>query len=602
MATRLPLDANVVGYWGFDEANETDYGIDESSYGRNLTIVSAPSVLPSRVNNGRQFNGSSTNAYPDSPAPFRLVGDMTIVVWPILDQVNSSGSLLRCLLECSSATDNILYSLYVSSGGEIIYRHEYGAKLVVEFKTAAGTVRAGRYYSVALQRAANILCLFLDNKLCAWASCTVNGVSQSPLLAVQAPDGGPTALLKVGKSDRLVDNGWWQGMVDELSIHDVARSYNPYLRSIYFRLTLYSNFFRLTAYNNVKSVGAAEMGGGSRWWTYERDGSLYAVRENTLGLFSPEVQITSGGPAATGAINPGGTEKPELIYDAATDSLVVAFLSSGKVYKMTAGVGDVPTTQTMPYLAESSTVVKVHPRQTSEGVRLGVGGGLKGLEDSGYITRTPLKGSYADSAQAAVGGEPSLRSYEKGNPDSLSDAYTAPVIAFTGSPSFGIRISGTNAYGYAVYSLTSGVVAYLGVSTYVIENLTSRHFFAISSRLNYRSYFVRPITALGAPAITARSNIIRDILGGVDNYYLTYPDSLVLNKDGDLPETVIEGVGSTPSPLVPVVTINRTPVKGAFGEAGFNEGVGLGLHLQVTSTNAGNFAVYTRSPPRWRYT
>jgi hypothetical protein len=601
MSQRLPVDGNVVAYWGFDEANETDYGIDEGSFDRKLTIVSSPSVLPSRVNNGRQFNGSSTYAYVDTPAPFRLTGDMTLIVWPILDQVNSSGSLLRCLLECSSATDNILYGLYVSSNGEVIYRHEYGSNVVVEFRTATGTVRTGRYYSIALLRTGNIICIFIDNRLCAWASCTVNGVAQSPLLAVPAPDGGPTALLKIGKSDRLVDNGWWQGMVDELSVHDIARSYNPYLRSIYFRLTLYSNFFRLTAYNNVKSVGAAEMGGGSRWWTYERDGSLYAVRENTLGLFSAEVQITSGGPTATGSISPGGTEKPELIYDPVTDTLLIAFLSSGKVYKMTAGVGDSPSTQTMAYIAETSTELKIHSRQWSEGVRLGTGGGAKGIEESRYITRTPIKGSYSDVVDLGTGSGAS-RSFEKGNPDAPSDSYSAPVIAFTGSPSFGIRISGANAYGYAVYSLTSGVVAFLGVSTYVLESQLSRHFFAISSRLNYRGYFVRPLTSLGVPAITARSNIIRDILGEVGNYYLIYPDSLVLNKDGDLPETVVEGTGCSPSPMMPATYINRTPVKGAFGEAGFAEGAGTGLYLQVTSTNAGNLAVYTRSPPRRRYT
>jgi hypothetical protein len=600
VATRLPLDANVVGYWGFDEANETDYGIDEGSYGRNLTIVASPSVAPSRVNNGRQFNGSSTYAYPISPAPFRLLGDMTLIVWPILDQVNSSGSLLRCLVECSSATDNILYGLYISSTGEIIYRHEYGAKVLVELKTATGTVRSGRYYSLALLRAANTIYLFIDNKLSSWASCTVNGATQSPTLAVPAPTGGATALLKIGKSDRLVDNGWWQGMVDELSIHDVARTYSPYLRSVYFRLTLYSNFFRLTAYNNVKSVGAAEMGGGSRWWTYERDGSLYAVRENTLGLFSPEVQITSGGPAATGAINPGGTEKPELIYDAATDTLLVAFVSSGKVYKMTAGVGDPPATQTMPYLTESSTVVKLHPRQWSEGVRLGAGVGLKPIEQVGYITRTPIKGAYGDAVLVGA-NEGRLRSFQKGDQDAPSDAYSTVTIAFTGKPSFGITISGSNAYGYSVYSLIGGVVQLLGYSTYVLESQLGRHFFALSTRLRYRSYFVRPLTSLGVPALTARSNTIRDTLGEVDNYYLTYPDTLVLNKDGDLPETVVAGVGSIPSPIFPVGYITRTPIKGSYGEVGYGAGVGGGLALSFSSTNAGSLAVYTRSPPRWRY-
>src|SRR5512140_2576824 len=141
MAKRLDIDTHVVAYYGFDEANETDPAIDEGSYSRDLSVVTAPAVVPARVNNGRLFDGATTYAYPAADAPFRLAGDMTLIVWVTLAQMNTSGSLQRCILECGGASpltadDNRQYSLYVTNLGELVYAHDHGTGTAVVFKTA----------------------------------------------------------------------------------------------------------------------------------------------------------------------------------------------------------------------------------------------------------------------------------------------------------------------------------------------------------------------------------------------------------------------------------------------------------------------------------
>jgi hypothetical protein len=77
MANRLDIDAHVLAYLGFDEANETDVALDEGPYNRQFTVYNSPAVLPARVNNGRQFNGSSTYVSITDSSPFRIADDFS---------------------------------------------------------------------------------------------------------------------------------------------------------------------------------------------------------------------------------------------------------------------------------------------------------------------------------------------------------------------------------------------------------------------------------------------------------------------------------------------------------------------------------------------
>jgi hypothetical protein len=61
--SRLLIDTNLIGYWGFDEAGLADDVYDESIGGNHLSVFNSSAVVPGRVGNGRQFNGVDTSSY-----------------------------------------------------------------------------------------------------------------------------------------------------------------------------------------------------------------------------------------------------------------------------------------------------------------------------------------------------------------------------------------------------------------------------------------------------------------------------------------------------------------------------------------------------------
>lgn len=602
MAKRLDIDAHVLAYLGFDEANETDPAIDESSYGRNFSVFNSPAVNPARVNNGRQFNGSSTYCSPTDSAPFQQAGNLTIIGWFILDQINSSGSLMRTILECagvgSGEDANSFYGLYVSSTGEIVYQHDFGAAhTTVFFKTAAGTVKTGRYYSLVVQRQAvdastcNVS-LILDNQPLAWASCAVGGVPQNQSLPVPLPTGGTISTLQIGKSVQYGDGAYWQGTLDEISIHDTVRTLSPYLRSVYFRLTLYTRFFRLTAYNNVKSVGSAEMGGGSRWWVYERDSSIYVVRENSLGLFAPEVTLTTGGLTAQGYQAPGGTGMPDLVYDPASDTLLVAFVQAGKVYKMTASVGDTPAPQSMPYVQETAGVVKLHVNTTSDAFRLGSGEAVRDpAVYTGQVFRSALKQNFDDSAPLGSGEAGSSRAYYKGYRGDVGESAPASLanvsLQFTEWPSFGIAIDYGPSYpqGIALYSYVAGVETFLGVIKYNPyswpQDLRYIYFVPITNRVYGMKYYAKGISPRGVVGVNV-SNSIQDLFGA-PNDYGGNPNALVWSRDGDYFQLVAMASGEGQrNPADYVGQVFRTPVKFNISDPLIGQPMGSGEGMRLT--------------------
>lgn len=560
MAQRLDIDAHVLAYLGFDEANETDIALDESSYGRDFVVTNSPSVQVARANNGRQFNGSASFAEPSDSAPFRLAGNMTIIVWFSIDQVNSIGSFSRTILECAgpgnTEAENCLYGLYVSNMGEIVYRHQTAGGVYATLRSPSSTVKTGRYYSLALRRVtgADGTCevfLYLDNQLLAW---TTSGV-------VPVPVGGSGATLLLGKSQKYEDGAHWNGVLDELSIHDVDRPYQPYLRAAYYRLTLYALFFRITAYDNVKSVGTAEMGGGERWWVYERDQSLYAIRENTLGLFSPEVQLTTTGIQTNGTIGPGGAEKPAVVYDKATDTLLIAFISSGRVYRLTASSGDSPTTQQLPLTVDTASIIKV--RDTNEGIRLGIGGEMRAEIPMWMYgtTRGAVKFSAADLAgPVGVSGDASTKDHLQtdGSYDNWLREQGGPGTSFfIGWPSFGLYIPSYGSYGVAVYSNYYGVEKLEGylfngvLGPNQVQGPDQYHpwwtwgFWPIAqdTRKIGTRYYTRYLDKNGRP-LNQISNRVLDLMGTVD-----FPTAqsrvdgvLAVNRDGDIPDHVDIGV------------------------------------------------------------
>jgi hypothetical protein len=480
-------------------------------------------------------------------------------------------------VECSGsgagADSNCLYGVYVSSSGELVYRHENGTRQEVLLKTAASTIRTGRYHFVAIRRATvgsqHQVELYLDNKLVPWA----NGTG-----LVEKPSGGSASSILLGKSAQKADSAYWYGTLDELSLHDVARSYQPYIRGVYYRLTLTNLFFRLTVLNNVKSLGGAEMGGGTRWWVYERDNNLYAVRENTLGLFSPEVALTMGGLQPNGVLATGGTEKPTILYDKVNDLLVVAFIAAGRIYKLTATSSDVPQTQTMPFTVDTSTIAKA--RDSNEGIRAGIGTGTNRLNALSYVNRQPIKQIAADSGAVGQGVGPkyepmTVTGFVGGATDNFNPGSN---IQFTGWSSFGIYIPWNNSYGYAVYAFQAGTEVLLGyVRSATLDTLgRTAGFWPIPDRVFGTWYYVKALRSDGKPKVNW-SNWICDMLGTVDYPYYMDRFALALhyNISGDDPQLMPLGLGEGTKRPNDLSYVNRQPMKFGTADSG-TVGVGTG--------------------------
>ena len=268
MSQRLNIDPSLVGYWGFDEEDEANNAIDGSSSGFDLVVTASDGTAPGRVGNSRHFTGTSTFASITS-AGLRLLGDLTLMAWTKLGSYNGSGTQLRAIVSCGGPTtgDNSLYCLSVTLLGALRYSHTSASGEVVVM-TGPGVIRTGQFYFVQARRVTSggnqTIELYVDNVLRPIATVTVNGVPQSQ--PVPPPAANASAIFSVGRSQREANSAFWDGYLDEVSVHNVARAYHSYLIDSYFRGALRAPTTKLSATNTVVSVSSYEMGSGVRWW------------------------------------------------------------------------------------------------------------------------------------------------------------------------------------------------------------------------------------------------------------------------------------------------------------------------------------------------
>lgn len=536
MAYRLPLDPGLIGYWGFDEANETDVALDETAGAHHLTLTNPVSVVSGRIGNARQFNGTSTYAAPAVSTTFQLLGDMTLTAWVRFDAINSSGSLLRTIAACDgpSTGDGQPWSLSVDSSGKLTYQHMAGL-IPIRVQTAASTIKTARYYFVQMVRTTSgenqTIDLRIDNASMP-VTVTVNGFASS--FPVSPPSVNPVATLSVGRSRHASDSAFWQGAIDDLSIHNQVRPAQPYLLAAFFGTAVADVSARVTTMNNLRQIAGTDMRGGIRWWTYERDKSLYVVRESPFGYFEPEVQLTTNA-----ALVPAGTNAPNLIYDPLSDTLVVVFINSGKVYKITASSTDAPLTQNMPFTVDSGTIVKV--RELEDAFRPGVGP----MQDIPYASQKQFR-------------SPGLPTITLG----LTSAGFGVII-----PSIGGESS------WQVWDVRGGGDVLLGTATYWGYG---QYFFPITSRAYGTSYYAKVIPSDGVWP-TGNTNTVTDYLGSVS----PGPTSSLLywNRYGDNSDFFQTFAGGGVSrPEFGLSTITRGTVKFVAVDPDPNtEGVGVGL-------------------------
>jgi hypothetical protein len=525
VGTNFLADSHVIGHWGFDELNPSDAAIDDSFGSYNLAFTSAESVLSGRTGNARSFDGAASVAAASDSIPFRaLTRHVTIIGWFKLDQLNAGG--LRTILACDgpTSTDGQTFALYIDSNSKLVYRHEaLGQQEIIRRSTES--VKVGRFYEVKVVRTdvggGNCtIDLYLDNVLmAAQYEQQGSGVVAGP---VPLPEYAPTNTLKFGKSDRISGGAFWDGALDDFSIHDVARPFQPYLISVFYSRVLRDSPDRLSTIDNVQALASTDMNRGFRWWTYERDGSLYVVREGPFGVFSAEVQLTR-----TGSLYPGATSEPDLVYDAASDTLLVVFINSGRVFKITANSLDAAVTQQMPASADVGSIIKAIDQ--TEALRLGAG-------------ETALEYPYRASIVHPK----------------------AQNISFVGAPSFGIGIpysASDGTTGYNVYEKRGGVDVLLGTATAPTTG-QNFYFFAITQRVYGRSFFVKGVNGFREGLA---SNVIVDRL--FDPATVS-PEVLSFGSGGDLVDGGGMGSGGSDFEKTNLAYVNRGTVKASLNDSG----------------------------------
>lgn len=578
---RLDLDANLVGYWGFDEALESDDAIDESQYAdAHLTVTGSVSVRPGRIGAARTLNSSAYASI--ALARLRLATDATLIGSFKLATFNNAGSLLRAFISCSGPliSDNQLYGLYIDSSGRLVYKHSSASGEVV-VRTAPNTVRTNQYYNVIVVRSAGgtQLQFVLDNFIIPVADVTVGGGAST--LPVPVPTANASAIFNVGRSQKEADSAYWDGEVDEVSLHATARAYQPYLRSSYFRASLRTPTFQASSAGSILNVSSTELGSKTRWWCYERDRDVFVVRESPFGTFGVETRLT-----APGGSSSSYTSRPELIYDPATDTLLVAFVAGNRIFKVTASGTDDPATINMPFTTDLPTIIK--SLENAEGYRAGEGlGGQQELRPTelAITNRVPIKLNLIEpnwNAGEGLGGDAFPTTVRAGPHVPQAVLITEPTLGF------GIMIAAPDSTqaAYRVYHIVGGAAVALGAPVKLVSNY-GVYFAAIPTR-DYRGrYVVEALDAAGNPT-RAFSVVLEDSI----NFAATPGGALILIDNGGDSVSFGEGLGGqrelNPSDLT---VVNKTPIK--LNIAGANWAAGEGLGGQQASFTQNSKTVMT---------
>lgn len=555
MSQRLNIDSSVVGYWGFDEALETDAAIDYTANGLNLTVTSASGTAPGVVGNSRQFNGSSSYASV-TDGLLRITGKLTLIAWVKLLSYNGTGTQQRAIVSCAGPTssDGSLYALSVTLQGAVRYSHTSASGEVV-VQTNDNVIRTGQFYCVQVRRWANgskqQVEIYVDNVLKPISVITVGGVPDT--MPVPTPASNSSAIFSVGRSLREANSAFWDGFIDEVSVHSEARPYQAYLIDAYYRGALRAGTTKLTATGTVVAVSSYEMGAGVRWWCVERDRDLYVVRESPFGNFGSEVRLTT-----VGGGNSSAASKPELVYDPSTDTLYVFFVAGNRVYKLTASSTDDPATINMPFTADTGSIIK--SVDNVEAGRLGDGGGQRDPlpSDYTYVNKTPIKVNLVDVTYniSDGGGQGSVKNF--------SSFAQVPQVAFIQLPSpygFGVVIGPVNSQigGYAAYEVTGNESVALPLPVKLYDN--SRYFFPITPRSYGRSFVVETLGSKGN-----KTGIFSEVL--VDRFYEPgqTPDGVrvqvgLYGGDGSDSTNIGDGGGQRPVRPEEYSYVNRTPLK-----------------------------------------
>lgn len=212
-------DANLQAYYRF-ESDVTD----DSTNGYDLTSSGAPGYVVGKFGNALDLEaGSSQYAYRNSVANLAITGNISVSLWLKLEslpaseycmiQIGGSGSL-------ETEVENVLFSLEVTSSGDINWFHEYSTGTNQAGTATNANLQTATWYHLVVMRdtSANEYYFYVDGNLIDTKSYTTD------------PTGGGNSRLYIGSAYPAAK--YFDGILDDIAIFNRVLSADE-IKSIY---------------------------------------------------------------------------------------------------------------------------------------------------------------------------------------------------------------------------------------------------------------------------------------------------------------------------------------------------------------------------------
>lgn len=164
-----------------------------------------------------EFDGVDDFAERAVPSnDLRIAGPLTIEAWVFLQRLGVNQSIVTMGEAGEDLASNILYSIEVDAGGDIVVTHERST-LADVFVVADTNLRTNRWYHLAVTRT------FVTASLLEYA-VYVDDLDPIVEGAAGAPAGGTSGRLRIGRAPGTVVDRPFDGLISDLRIWNVVRS------------------------------------------------------------------------------------------------------------------------------------------------------------------------------------------------------------------------------------------------------------------------------------------------------------------------------------------------------------------------------------------
>ena len=210
--TVSPLkDANLDGYWKFNEGSGTSYA-DASGNGNSGSVfISAPSWTSGKIGNALSFNGSNQAVSFADSATVDPVSTWTLAAWIQRSSTGNSHSILE-KYDLTAGRGN--YALRIGADNKAI-AYVISGTSSANCGTTATTIQSGTWYHVAATFDASADTL----------KCYVNGVLEATNASATLEPFDSTVTAKIGCLGDSVGScqGAFHGIIDDARIYDATK-------------------------------------------------------------------------------------------------------------------------------------------------------------------------------------------------------------------------------------------------------------------------------------------------------------------------------------------------------------------------------------------